>query len=74
MYFENEKYDCTTRTFSGEINYAPDTLKGVSRAFFEFTFSKKFSFIASGHKTTDIDRESKVLFGKKENFRYRKYV
>ena len=74
MYFLNEEYNSLTRTFKGTISYEPDTMKGVSEAHFVMTFSKDFSHIESGHKTTNLDDNKELhQFGKKKQLRYRRY-
>ena len=45
MYFQNEKYDSVTRTFTGDISYAPDTMDGYSVARFVMVFSDDFTYI-----------------------------
>ena len=71
MYFQDEQYNPKTGTFKGTINYSPDTMKGVSEAHFLMTFSKDFSYIESGHKTTNLDDNKELhQFGKKKQLRY----
>ena len=55
MYLQHERYNAKTRTFKGTISYSPDTMKGASEVHFVMTFSKDFSYIESGHKTTNLD-------------------
>ena len=75
MFFQNEKYDCVTKTFTGDISYAPDTMQGYSVARFVMIFSHDFFHIQGGYRTTDIDgHKHRDEFGKWKHFRYRKFV
>ena len=75
MFFQNEKYDCVTNTFTGDISYAPDTMKGYSVARFVMVFSSDFTYIKEGYRTTDADgHKHRDKFGQWKHFRYRKYV
>ena len=68
------EYYGPTRTFKGTISYGDDSLEGVNEVYFVMTFSKDFSFIESGYKTTNLDdNKTAHLFGKNKEMRYRRY-